>query len=53
MSLLKRSFLLISNGFGKYYSITEAGRAYFLEVREEYRQISEGIERILEECAET
>ena len=37
----------------KYYSITEAGRAYFLEVREEYRQISEGIERILEECAET
>lgn len=37
----------------KYYSITEAGIAYFWEVREEYRQISEGIERILEECAET
>lgn len=29
----------------KYYSITDAGKAYFLEVREEYRQISEGIEK--------
>lgn len=33
----------------KYYSITDAGRAYFLEVREEYRQVSEGIEKILRE----
>lgn len=32
----------------KYYSITEAGKAYFLEIREEYRQISEGIEKILQ-----
>ena len=33
----------------KYYAITDAGRAYFLEVREEYRQVSEGIEKILRE----
>ena len=33
----------------KYYSITEAGKAYFLEIREEYRQISEGIEKILQD----
>ena len=36
-------------GTRKYYSITDAGKAYFWQVREEYRQISEGIEKILAE----
>lgn len=33
----------------KYYSITDAGESYFFKVWEEYRLISEGIEKILQD----
>jgi PadR family transcriptional regulator PadR len=33
----------------KYYSITKEGDQYFQNIREEYRRVSEGIEKILQE----